>query len=347
MTVRRTRTFGATVWPSSDEVSASRGATAAVIRRAIVNRTAVLGNILAAVRVVELSGGVGGARLARGLAALPDVELTVVVNVGDDELIHGLHVSADIDTVLYTLAGLEGPEGWGRAGETFAFNDELARYGVDNRFRLGDRDLALIVTRTMRLSSGDTLSDITADAARSLGVVASVVPATNDRLRTELLLDSGWTAFQDYFVIRQNRDDVHEVAFRGAESSSPAPGVLAAIGDADLVVVAPSNPPLSIWPILAVPGIREAVAAHSRVCAVSPLFGGRALKGPADRVLASLGLAAGNQGVADAYSGLIDTLIVDRSDEGVPVDGVRLVAMDTRIADPEASTRFAAEMTRL
>lgn len=314
---------------------------------AIVNRTAPVGNILSVVRVVELSGGVGGARLARGLAALSDVELTVVVNVGDDESVHGLWVSADIDTVLYTLAGLEGTEGWGRAGDTFAFNDELARYGADNRFRLGDKDLALIVSRTARLAAGESLSVITADAARALGISAAVIPATDDTLRTEVLLDSGWTAFQEYFVIRQNRDEVRQVAYRGAESASPAPGVMESIEAADLVVVAPSNPPLSVWPILAVPGIREAVTAHPQVVAVSPLFGGRALKGPADRVMATLGLPAGNQGVAAAYAGLIDTLVVDSGDADDSVDGVRLVTLDTRISDREAAVRFAKELMRL
>ncbi len=298
-------------------------------------------------KVVELSGGVGGARLARGLAGVPEVELTVVVNVGDDETIHGLHVSADIDTVLYTLAGLEGPQGWGRSGETFAFNDELARFGVDNRFRLGDRDLALVVSRTKRLREGQPLSAITADAARSLGIGPTILPVTDDRLRTEVLLDSGWTAFQEYFVLRQNRDEVHEVAYRGAEASLPAPGVIEAISAADVVAIAPSNPPLSIWPILAVRAVRDAVAAHPRVIAVSPLFKGRALKGPADRVMSTLGLAPGNQGVADAYAGLIDTLVIDIGDAGETVRGPAVIAQDTRIQSRDAAVRFAATMVGL
>src|SRR5690606_37913852 len=247
MTVRSTRTFGAVILPSFGVCSVSSGAEGEVIRSAIVNRSAPVSNILAVMKVVELSGGVGGARLARGLDALPDIDLTVVVNVGDDERFHGLLVSADIDTVLYTLAGIEGPEGWARRDDTFAFNDELARYGVDNRFRIGDRDLALIVTRTARLAAGESLSKITADLAR-----APVLPATDDTLRTEVRLDSGWTSFQDYFVIRRNRDEVREVAYRGAEDARPAPGVIESIEAADLVVIGPSNPPLSVWPILAV-----------------------------------------------------------------------------------------------
>ncbi|MCO6501543.1 MAG: 2-phospho-L-lactate transferase [Acidimicrobiales bacterium] len=298
-------------------------------------------------KVVELSGGVGGARLARGLDALPDIDLTVVVNVGDDERFHGLLVSADIDTVLYTLAGIEGPEGWGRRDDTFAFNDELARYGVDNRFRIGDRDLALIVTRTARLAAGESLSKITADLARALGVRATVLPATDDTLRTEVRLDSGWTSFQDYFVIRRNRDEVREVAYRGAEDARPAPGVIESIEAADLVVIGPSNPPLSVWPILAVPGVRDALASHQRVVAVSPLFQGKALKGPADRVMATLGLPQGNRGVARAYEGLIDILVVDAGDARDEIDGIRLVATDTRISDPEAAARFARELVGL
>ena len=226
----------------------------------------------------------------------------MVVNVGDERF-HGLLVSADIDTVLYTLAGIEGPEGWGRRDDTFAFNDELARYGVDNRFRIGDRDLALIVTRTARLAAGESLSKITADLARALGVRATVLPATDDTLRTEVRLDSGWTSFQDYFVIRRNRDEVRRLPI--AEPRTPA-GTRCDRVDraADLVVIGPSNPPLSVWPILAVPGCGT-LASHQRVVAVSPLFQGR-LSGPADRVMATLGLPQGNRGVARAYEGLID-----------------------------------------
>lgn len=306
-----------------------------------------LGNILSPVKVVELSGGVGGARLARGLAGVPGTHLTVVVNTGDDETFHGLHVSPDVDTVLYTLANLEGPEGWGRSGDTFAFNDELARFGVDNRFRLGDRDLAMIVSRTARLGAGDSLSEITADAAAALGIEARVIPVTDGPMRTEVLLESGWTAFQEYFVLRQNRDEVREVAYRGADECKPAPGVIEAISDADLVAIAPSNPPLSIWPILAVPGVRDAIASHSKVVAVSPLFGGKALKGPADRVMATLGLPPGNQGVADAYEGLIDILVVDTGDASEIVTGPVVVAEDTRIAAREDAVRFATKMVRL
>ena len=311
-----------------------------------MNRSAPLGNIFPLMKVVELSGGVGGARLARGFAAVPEIELTVVVNVGDDESIHGLHISPDIDTVIYTMAGVEGPEGWGRAGDTFASNQELARFGVDNRFRLGDLDLALNVFRTWRLGQGAPLSTVTGELARAFSLGATILPVTDDPLRTQVRIDSGWTSFQDYFVLRQNRDEVLELAFRGSDTALPGPGVVEAITNSDLVVIAPSNPPLSVWPILAVNRVRAAVASHPRVVAISPLFGGKALKGPADRVMGSLGLPAGNRGVAAAYEGLVDTLVVDRGDAGDVdlITGVEVVASDTRISAPEAARHLAEEL---
>ncbi len=297
--------------------------------------------------VVELSGGVGGARMARGLAAVPSVNSTVVVNVGDDEDIHGLHVSADLDTVVYTLAGVEGPDGWGRSSDTFALNDELARFGVDNRFRLGDLDLALNLFRTQALATGKLLSTITAEIARSFGILSRVIPATDDPLRTEVRIEGGeWLSFQEYFVIRGNRDTVEELRYAGSDSAQPAPGVLKAIEAADIVVIAPSNPPLSIWPIMAVDEIRQAIKRHQRVVAVSPLFGGKALKGPADRVMASLGLPAGNAGVIEAYAGLIDMLVVDTedADDASRLSGVEVMVTDTRIMDATRAQELAEEI---
>lgn len=297
-------------------------------------------------KVVELSGGVGGARLARGLSQVEAVDLTIVVNVGDDEEIHGLHVSPDIDTVVYTLAGIEGPQGWGRAQETFAANETIGELGADNSFLLGDRDLAMNVLRTAALRAGQALSKFTGEVAARLGIDATVLPASDDRIRTMVELDTGEVlAFQDYFVIRGNRDVVARVEFVG--DPVPAPGVIEAIGAADVLVIAPSNPPLSIWPILAIPGVREAVASHPRTVAVSPLFAGKAVKGPADRVMASLGLSPGNAGVLEAYDGLVDMLIVDGSDAGdveTLGGGVRVLAMDTRIAEPAAARTFAERM---
>jgi LPPG:FO 2-phospho-L-lactate transferase len=301
-------------------------------------------------RVTELSGGVGGARLARGLARLENVDLTLIVNVGDDELVHGLSISPDLDTVLYTLAGLEGPEGWGRRDDTFVTNDEIGRFGLDNRFRLGDLDLALNLYRSSRLSAGDTLTEITAALRRRFELNPLVLPASNDELRTEVRLGAeDWISFQEYFVYRQHRDEVTQLRFRGSSEARPAPGVLESLEAAEVVLIAPSNPPLSIWPILAVPGIRDAVANHPRVVAVSPLFGGRALKGPADRVMASLGLPPGNPGVAQAYDGLIDALVVDTGDEAESgsIEGVEVIVADTLITDPEASARLSAAILGL
>jgi LPPG:FO 2-phospho-L-lactate transferase len=298
-------------------------------------------------KVVELSGGVGGARMARGLAAMPDVDLTVVVNVGDDEEIHGLHVSADLDTVIYTLAGVEGPDGWGRSADTFVLNEELARFGVDNRFRLGDLDLALNLFRTQAFAEGQPLSVITAEIADSFDLRADVVPATNDTLRTEVRIEGGeWLSFQEYFVLRGNRDEVKELRYPGSEAARPAPRVLEAIGAADVVVIGPSNPPLSIWPILAINEIRQAIRSHQRVVAVSPLFGGKALKGPADRVMASLGLPAGNAGVIEAYAGLIEMLVVDTrdADDAGQLGGVEIMVTDTRIARATRARELAEEI---
>ncbi len=298
-------------------------------------------------KVVELSGGVGGARMARGLTAVPDVDLTVVVNVGDDEEIHGLHVSADLDTVIYTLAGVEGPDGWGRSADTFVLNEELARFGVDNRFRLGDLDLALNLFRTQALAEGKPLSVITAEIADSFDLRADVVPATNDTLRTEVRIEGDeWLSFQEYFVLRGNRDEVKELRYPGSEAARPAPGILEAISAADVVVIAPSNPPLSIWPILAINEIRQAIRSHQRVVAVSPLFGGKSLKGPADRVMASLGLPAGNAGVIAAYAGLIGMLVVDTqdADDAGQLDGVEIMVTDTRIARVTRARELAEEI---
>jgi LPPG:FO 2-phospho-L-lactate transferase len=304
-------------------------------------------------QVALLSGGVGGARLARGLAAvLPPDALTVVVNVGDDEEVYGLSVSPDLDTVAYTLMEGEGPEGWGRAGDGFSVMEHLASFGVDTRFRLGDADLALNLARTAALRSGEPLSAVTARLASALGVTCRLLPASDDRLRTRVRTAAGeWLSFQDYFVLRGHTDPVAEVRYEGAATAQPAPGVVEAITAARTVVIAPSNPPLSIAPILAVPAIRRAVTTARRVIAVSPLFGGRALKGPADRVMAGLGLPPGNAGVLAAYAGVITDLVVDCEDatdtESLGTAGARLHALDTRIAEPAAAARFADALLEL
>lgn len=295
---------------------------------------------------VLLTGGVGGARAARSLRRVfAGPRLTVIGNVGDDELIHGVHVSADLDTVLYTLAGIEGPHGWGIGGDSSTVMDHLDALGVDTTFRLGDRDLAACLVRTDMLASGRTLTEAVERIRSALGVETRVLPATNDPVRTRLRIDDGrWLAFQEYFVVRGHRDHVVEVEYIGAEHALPAPGVVEAIAAADIVVIAPSNPPLSIGPIIAVPKIRQAIAEKERVVAISPLFGGKALKGPAERVMASLGFPPGNAGVLAAYEGLISDLVIDSGDASDVRDlfeTVMVHATDTHLVSESEALGFA------
>ena len=245
-------------------------------------------------RVVCLAGGVGGAKLAHGLQAHLGDRLTVVVNTGDDLERHGLLVMPDHDTVMYTLAGVANSElGWGLEGETFAAAEMLERYGEETWFRLGDRDLAAHIVRTARLRNGERLTDVCRALQRSLGLPATILPMTDSPVRTEVETDAGWLEFQDYFVARHQEPEIREVRFRGIEKASATPDVQAAIGEADLVVIAPSNPIVSVGPILALQGVRAAIGEArmhgARVVAVSGIVGGKALKGPADRMLASLG----------------------------------------------------------
>ena len=299
--------------------------------------------------VLLLSGGVGGARLARGFSRLEGWDTTVVVNTGDDDWVYGVYVAPDLDTVVYTLAEAEGPQGWGMAGETWQVMESLSGFPIDTTFRLGDGDLATNLFRTMRIREGEPLSLITDQIATAFKLGIKLLPATDQPLRTKLRTDWGeWLDFQDYFVNRQHRDRVTGVRFDGAEAARPAPGVIEAITSARAVIIAPSNPPLSIWPILAVPGIRSALETADTVIAVSPLFGGRALKGPAADVMDSLGLPPGNRGVAEAYRGLLSGLVVDTGDAKdvgfLTGMGLGAWATDTRIADPAAAARLAAEI---
>ena len=284
--------------------------------------------------------------MARGLAALDDIDLTVVVNVGDDEVVYGLHVSPDLDTVVYTLAGVEGPEGWGLTADTFTVMKRLSLFGTDTRFRIGDRDLATHLFRTQELLAGATLSDVTARTAAALGVPGTILPATEDTLRTMIKTAGGeWLSFQEYFVMRRHEDEVADLRFEGAAMAAPAPAVITAIEAAEAVIIGPSNPPLSIWPILAIRDIASAIEAADRVMAVSPLIGGRALKGPADRVMASLGLPGGNAGVVAAYGALLNDLVIHTGDANERAElgklGVKIHVGDTRIADPTDAWSFA------
>jgi LPPG:FO 2-phospho-L-lactate transferase len=293
------------------------------------------------VKVVLLSGGVGGARFARGLVdAAGGANLTIVGNVGDDLEVLGMSVSPDLDSILYGLAGLHDEErGWGRAGETWAALATVSALGGEDWFRLGDRDLGLHLVRTQALRAGEPLSAVTARLAQALGIEPAILPATDDRLRTWIDTPAGSFAFQEWFVARGHRDDVDRVRFEGGPRA--APGVLEAIGAADAILIAPSNPYVSIWPILAVPEIRAALAAQRvPAVAVSPLVGGRAVKGPADRMLARMAGGTTPEHVAGCYSGLIDALVVDESDPTGP-DAVRRVATQTLMTDLAASRRLA------
>ena len=269
--------------------------------------------------ILAFAGGVGGARLANGLARiLPPGALTVAVNTGDDFEHLGLHISPDPDTVMYTLAGLnDAQRGWGLAGETFHAMAAIKRLGGEAWFALGDTDLATHLERTRRLAAGETLSEITADFAARLGITQTILPATDDRLRTVVRTAAGELAFQDYFVRRHCEPAVTGLMFEGAAQAAPSPGLAALMRSPKLngIVICPSNPFLSIDPILAIPGIRAFLTQRQTPCiAVSPLIGGKAVKGPAAKIMAELGLAATPRAIAEHYTGLIDGLIIDRAD---------------------------------
>ena len=288
--------------------------------------------------------------MARALrAVLGPGQLTIVANVGDDTERYSVRVSPDPDTVLYTLANLEGKHGWGRRDDTFATMEELARLGVDTSFSLGDKDLAMCLYRTQLMAGGTPLSDVTTRLATAFGIECSLLPATDDPLETVVQIEDGtWLSFQEYFVDRHHIDAVQAVAYQGAPHASPAPGVIEAIADADTLVIAPSNPPLSIWPILAIDSIRQAVDVHPHRISVSPLFKGAPLKGPADAVMAGVGLSHGTRGVLEAYDGLIDTLYIDTIDsDDVAIGddfGVAVIAADTRLTGIDDGAGFAASI---
>jgi LPPG:FO 2-phospho-L-lactate transferase len=268
-------------------------------------------------RVVLLAGGTGGAKLAHGFAQiLPADDLTVIVNVADDLDLHGLHVSPDIDAVLYTLAGLIDDErGWGLRDDTYTALDMLGRLGAPTWFRIGDGDLATHVERTRRLRAGETLTLATLGMAVALGIGARILPATDDRLRTMAETDEGTLDFQTYFVARRQEPEVRGLRFDGIEQARPTPAVLDAIRDAELLVIGPSNPLVSIEPILAMRGMREALLeTDAPKVAVSPIVAGAALKGPADRMLTSLGHESSAVGVARLYRGVVDRFAVDEAD---------------------------------
>jgi LPPG:FO 2-phospho-L-lactate transferase len=293
------------------------------------------------VNACVLSGGVGGAKFVRALVeTLSGPHVTAIVNVGDDVEVLGVHVSPDIDSVLYALAGLHDDErGWGRADESWNALETVSALGGEDWFKLGDRDLGLHLVRTQALRSGTPLSAVTRRIVRALGVDATVLPATDDRLRTILETSAGELEFQEWFVARGHRDDVDRVRYDG--DADAAPGVLEAIEAADLLLIAPSNPYVSIGPILAVEDIRAELAARSVPCvAVSPLIGGRAVKGPADRMLERLAGGTTPRHVTSCYEGLIDALVLDEADDPGDLDVLPIVTR-TLMTDAESRRRVA------
>jgi len=303
--------------------------------------------------VVLLAGGVGGAKLAYGLQERLGSGLVVIVNTADDVERHGLLVSPDHDTVMYTLAGIDNREwGWGIAGETFATAEMLERYGEETWFRLGDRDLATHIVRSARLGRGDRPTDIARDLQRSLGVRAVILPMSDQPVRTEVLTDDGWIAFQDYFVRLHQEPEVRDLRFIGVEDARSTPEVDAALEAAEAIVIAPSNPFVSVRPILSVAGIEAGLqTARSRgapVVAVSGIVGGVALKGPADRMLVSLGHEASALGVARQYTGIADVFVLDTLDAALEAQirelGLRTVVTDTIMAGDAGRARLAAKV---
>jgi LPPG:FO 2-phospho-L-lactate transferase len=295
------------------------------------------------IRIAILCGGLGGSRLVDSVArAAGEEAVTAIGNVGDDLEILGLHVSPDLDTVLYTLSRLlDEDRGWGVRDESYRALEQAGRLGGDSWFTLGDRDIGLHLVRTERLRRGDPLSSVTADLARSLGVRARLLPATDDPVRTKIATDAGELDFQTWFVGRRHADAVRGVRYEGAEGALPAPGVLEAIAGADAVLVAPSNPFVSIRPILAVPGIEDALrAARGPVAAVSPLVGGRAIRGPLAGMMETLGHEPSALGVARLYQGIARVFVLDRADAELAsaVDGLGLrpVVCETVMVAPES-----------
>jgi LPPG:FO 2-phospho-L-lactate transferase len=306
-------------------------------------------------KVAVLTGGVGGAKLVLGLVhALPAADVTAIVNTGDDFTHLGLSVSPDIDTLLYTLSGqANAAQGWGREGESWAFMAAIRSLGGEDWFALGDGDLALHVLRTARLGAGEALSAITADHARRWGIAAGMLPMTDDPVATMLDTDEGELSFQRYFVARRCEPKVRHIRFDGGAGARPAPGVIEALGAADAILIAPSNPFLSVDPMLAVPGIRQALAdAAAPVVAISPLVGGKAVKGPTAKLMTELGIATDALAIARHYAGVIDAILVDERDEPGSLDlpsaraDTLMISLEDRIRVARAALDLAVSLRR-
>jgi LPPG:FO 2-phospho-L-lactate transferase len=304
-------------------------------------------------RVVVLAGGVGGSKIADGLARHVGPDLSVIVNTGDDLELHGLAIWPDHDTVAYTLADLDDEiRGWGLRGESWTVMDRLEELGELSWFRLGDRDLATHLWRTDRLRAAARPTDVALELQKAMGIAPRILPMADEPVRTEVLTADGWLEFQEYFVHRHQEPAVHEVRFRGVDDARATPESRAALDAAEVIVIAPSNPIVSIAPILAVPGMRDAVTgARERgipVVAISGIIGGRALKGPADRMLASLGRESSAIGVAREYVDLADGFVIDTVDSAtspsIEALGMRTLVTDTVMADDAGRARLAGEV---
>lgn len=301
--------------------------------------------------IVALAGGVGGAKMAQGLQrVLPSGDLTVIVNTADDFSLYGLHISPDLDTVMYTLGGIADPvNGWGVAGDTRHTLDAIARYGENPWFLLGDQDFATHILRTARLRAGEPLSRVTADLATGLNIPSCILPMTDQPVATMIETPHGVLDFQDYFVGRRQTDEVVGVTFAGIDEAVALPQVVAAIAEADAIVIAPSNPIVSVGPILQTPGIAAALRSTSApIVAVSPIVGGKALKGPAAQMLQSLGHDVSPLGVAAIYGDLIDALVIDHEDRRLATDiellGVKVLVTNSIMGGPDDRARFAREI---
>lgn len=298
-------------------------------------------------KITALAGGVGGAKLLVGLQRLAGRDLTAIVNTADDSVIYSVHVSPDIDIVTYWLAGLADTErGWGLRDDTFRIVEGLGALGEANWFSLGDRDFATCLLRTERMRAGQSLTSITDEIARALGVEARILPMSDDPVRTMIHTSDGRTlAFQEYFVKERTAPEVERVELRGIADAKPAPGVIEAITSAEIAILCPSNPFLSLAPILGLPGVRSAIVSHPKVAVVSPIVGGAAIKGPADRLMRKLGGGSSAANVAALYADLCDLFVFDESDAAelpaIERLGPSSLATDTLMVDADASERLA------
>jgi len=305
-------------------------------------------------RITALAGGVGAARFLDGLVRIIDPEnITVIVNVGDDVEMYGLYISPDIDTVIYTLAGIaDDVKGWGIRGDTFNCLDMLSRYGVETWFKIGDKDMAIHIFRTMLLKKGLKLQEVTDIIRRKLNVKVRVIPMTNDRVETMVLTEGGLISFQEYFVKRGFQDEVKGIIYKGIEKAKPADGVIESIMNADGVIICPSNPIVSIGTIISVDGVREALReTKAKTIGISPIIGRVAVKGPADKMLKEIGLEPSAYTIAELYRDFLDIFVIDKADinlkDKIEEIGVRVYVTNTLMKSVEDRVRIAREVLNL